>query len=161
MAYPTAESTATCSWPSARESLAGAVFQRLRRLVEGDVADDLDAAHQDEGEGHADGDGARAGAQATAGERPSSAPAAATSSGDGVSPAARAAASGIAAGQRGGDGERGRRPSPRVRLQAAQDRALDRGIDLAHDLRGVHGRALVVLPRDLGERPAGEGLLAR
>ena len=71
-------------------------------------------------------------------------PAAATMSGDGVSPAASAAASGSAPGQRRCDRERRRWTPPRLFRQAAQNHAFDRRVEIAHDGRRRRHRSGLV-----------------
>ena len=57
----------------------------------------------------------------------------------------------IAAGQRRGDRERRRRPLRRIALQAAEDHALDRRIEIADDRRRRRDRRLLALGDQLGQ----------
>ena len=72
--------------------------------------------------------------------------AAATISGDGVSPAASAAASGSPPGSAAATAERRRRPRRGILLEAAQDHALDRRVEVAATIvEGAVGGSLGVL----------------
>ena len=89
-------------------------------------------------------------------------PAAATISGDGVSPAASAAASGSPPGSAAATASAEARPLPRILLEAAQDHALDHRIEARRDRRGRRGRILRrACAAQLGERRRLEGLACR
>ena len=148
------------SWPSAREHLAGAVFERLRRLVQRDVAADLDAADEDEGEGHGQGHRGEQGPGHGGGERPRAHPTPPPAPGEGVSPAASAAASGSPPGRAAAtaSAECGRcRGSGSRQCRIARSTAGSISPTICDGFTGV---AFVVLPRDLGQRPPRERLLA-
>ena len=146
------ESTAVAgSNPSDVERFLRAILERGRRLrqrhaVEQDhpLIEEHDADER-RGRSRRTGDG---------GTRPTSAsrlPAAATISGDGVSPAASAAASGSPPGSAAGDGERRRRALVDLGPQAAQDRALDLRIERLDDGRRRDDAGLLALVDELGE----------
>ena len=87
-------------------------------------------------------------------------PAAATSCGEGVSPAARAAARGSPPGQRRRDHQGRGWPVLRFGLKAVQDGALHHRIDIAHQRGRVSGRAIATQAHNLFQRLAVEGGLA-
>ena len=74
-------------------------------------------------------------------------PAAATISGDGVSPAARAAASGSPPGSAAATASADAGPPRGIGLDAAHDRAIDRRVEVADHLRGPRD-AFLLAPRD-------------
>ncbi len=76
-------------------------------------------------------------------------PAAATICGDGVSPAANAAAR-IPAGQRSRDRKRGGRTRQRFRLKAAKNNFLDDGIEIFHHRRWAAGSAVQIAVQHTG-----------
>ena len=85
-------------------------------------------------------------------------PAAATISGDGVSPAASAAASGSPPGSAAATARADARPFARLRPQAAHDRQLDLGIERLHDRPSAAGCRTA---RACGSTPRGSCLRAR
>ena len=90
--------------------------------------------------------------QATAGRSPPSSPAAATISGEGVSPAASAAASGSPPGSAAATASAEAGRSRGVLLQAAQDHALHGRVELGRRCcEGRRGRSSRMLARQLGE----------
>jgi len=67
----------------------------------------------------------------------------------------------IAPGERRGERRRAAGPAPRIALQAALDRALRRGVDVALEVGGGDRRGLASQARDLFQRLALEGSLPR